>query len=229
MRVLVVEDEPVVAGAVRKGLEAAGHTVDVAEDGTEGVWQATEVPYDVILLDIMLPRLSGLEVCRRLRAAGVWTPILMLTARDGESNVASALDLGADDYLPKPFSFVVLLARMRALARRGARPRPAVIEIGGLTIDPAARKCLAGDREVSLTAREYAVLEYLARNHERVVSKLDVLENVWDVNFDGDPNIVEVYVRRLRSKLPLQAARVEIRTIRGAGYRLEALEETGGP
>jgi two-component system OmpR family response regulator len=226
MRILVIEDEASVSSAVRKGLESEGYAVDVAADGAQGLWYAAENPYDVIVLDIMLPGLNGLEVCSRLRAAGVWTPILMLTARDAEADEASALDLGADDYLSKPFSFVVLLARIRALTRRGAAPRPAVIEIGAMQIDPASRKCLVAGREIALTAREYAVLEYLARHERQVVSKLDVLENVWDYNFDGDPNIVEVYLRRLRSKLPLQEARVKIETVRGAGYRLE---ETGGP
>lgn len=226
MRILVIEDETSVSSAVRKGLESEGYAVDVASDGAEGLWYATENPYDVVLLDIMLPRLNGFQVCKRLRSAEVWTPVLMLTARDAEMDEASALDLGADDYLSKPFSFVVLLARIRALTRRGAIPRPAVIEIGAMRIDPASRKCHVAGREIALTAREYAVLEYLARRERRVVSKLDVLDNVWDYNFDGDPNIVEVYLRRLRSKLPLQEAGVKIETVRGAGYRLE---ETGGP
>lgn len=179
----------------------------------------------MIVLDIMLPKLDGFEVCRRLRAADVWTPILMLTARNGETDEASALDLGADDYLSKPFSFVVLRARIRALVRRGSGPRPSIIEMGGMKIDPAARKCWLDRDPIELTAREYSVLEYLARNPQRVVSKLDILDNVWDYNFDGDPNIVEVYVKRLRSKLKLPAAGVNIDTVRGAGYRLEEISQ----
>lgn len=223
MRILVVEDEQAVATAVRKGLEAEGHAVDTASDGQEGLWYATENPYDVLVLDIMLPKLDGFQLCKTLRQKEIWTPVLMLTARDGESDEAMALDLGADDYLSKPFSFVVLQARIRALVRRGSGPRPSVLELGDLRIDPAARRCSLNGTEVDLTSREFSVLEYLIRNTDQVVSKLDVLDNVWDYNFDGDPNIVEVYIRRLRTKMDLPAGGVNISTIRGAGYRMEAL------
>ncbi len=221
MRILVVEDEKNVAAAVRKGLETEGYAVDTAADGSEGLWYATENPYDVIVLDIMLPKLDGFGVCRELRNAGVWTPIIMLTARTAEQDEATALDLGADDYLSKPFSLVVLKAHIRALVRRGSEPRPSSIEVGALSIDPAARKCRVSDRSVELTSREFSVIEFLARNPDRVVSKLDVLDNVWDYNFDGDPNIVEVYVRRLRTKLALPESGPAISTVRGSGYMLE--------
>ena len=221
MRILVVEDEENVATAVRKGLESDGYAVDVSGDGLNALWYASEHPYDVIVLDIMLPKLDGFQVCRRLREAGNWTPVLMLTARTADEDQATALDTGADDYLSKPFSLVVLKAHIRALARRGSSPRPPVIEFGALSIDPAGRRCSVDGVEVSLTSREFSVIEYLARNPERVVSKLDVLDNVWDYNFDGDPNIVEVYVRRLRTKLDLPPAGPLISTVRGAGYRLE--------
>ncbi len=221
MRILVVEDEQNIANAIRKGLEAEGYAVDVAADGREGLWYATENPYDVIILDIMLPELDGFGVCKGLREAGNWTPVLMLTARTAEQDEATALDIGADDYLTKPFSLVVLRAHIRALVRRGSEPRPSSIEIGTLKIDPAARKCWVAESPVQLTSREFSVIEFLARNPDRVVSKLDVLDNVWDYNFDGDPNIVEVYVRRLRNKLALPPNGPAINTVRGAGYRLE--------
>ncbi|MGH3880833.1 MAG: response regulator transcription factor [Actinophytocola sp.] len=217
MRVLVVEDERRLAAALRDGLEAEGFAVDVAGDGEEGLWLARENPYDALVLDIMLPRLNGYELCATLRAERIWTPILMLTAKDGEWDEVDGLDIGADDYLTKPFSYAVLLARLRALLRRGARPRPAVLQAGALRLDPATRQVWHGDTEVELTAREHALLEYLMRRAGEVVGKLEIIEHVWDVNFDGDPNIVEVYVRRLRTKLG--AATIE--TVRGAGYRLK--------
>lgn len=221
MRILVVEDEKNVANALRKGLETEGYAVDIASDGREGLWYATEHPYDVIILDIMLPEIDGFGVCKSLREANNWTPVLMLTARTAEEDVAAALDLGADDYLSKPFSLVVLRAHIRALVRRGSEPRPSSIEIGVLKLDPAARKCWVDDSSIQLTSREFSVIEFLARNPDRVVSKLDVLDNVWDYNFDGDPNIVEVYIRRLRTKLSLPDQGPVISTVRGAGYRLE--------
>ena len=193
MRILVVEDEAKTAAAIRRGLEAEGHAIDIAPDGAEGLWLAEQNPYDVVILDIMLPELSGYELCARLREAGDWTPILMLTAKDGELDEAHALDTGADDFLTKPFSFVVLLARVRALLRRGKTERPAVLTAADLRLDPAAHRCWRGDAEVALTAREFAVLQYLLRHAGDVVSKAAILENVWDFNFDGDPNIVEVY------------------------------------
>ena len=194
MRVLVVEDDKRLAGAVKRGLEAEGYAVDVALDGTDGKWMATEQEYDAIVLDIMLPGLNGYRVCQELREAGNWTPILMLTAKRGEYDEAEALDTGADDFLSKPFSFVVLLARLRALLRRGARERPAVLQVGDLRLDPAARRVWRGEQEVRLTTREFAVLEYLVRHAGDVVEKRQLLEHVWDFDFEGDPNIVEVYV-----------------------------------
>ncbi|AEV84167.1 transcriptional regulator [Actinoplanes sp. SE50] len=223
MRVLVVEDEVTMAETIRDGITREGFTVDLVHDGTEGLWTATEQPYgayDVIVLDIMLPGLSGYEVCRRLRAAGVWTPILMLTAKDGEYDHADALDLGADDYLVKPFSFVVLIAHLRALVRRGAPERPAVLRAGDLTLDPAERRVLRGDTPIPVTPREFALLEFLMRHRGQAMTKTAIIENVWDAHFDGDPNIVEVYIGYLRKKIDHPFGRAAIETVRGAGYRL---------
>jgi DNA-binding response OmpR family regulator len=220
MRVLVVEDELTLADALARGLAAEGFAVDVVHDGTEGLIQATETPYDAVVLDLLLPGLSGYEVLRRLRAAEVWTPVLMLTAKDGEYDIGDALDMGADDYLTKPFSYVVLVARLRALLRRGAPERPALLGAGDLMVDPGARRCTRGDTAVHLTSREFAVLEYLVRSADRVVSKTELLEHVWDANFDGDPNIVEVYVGYLRRKIDTPFQRQTVQTVRGAGYRL---------
>lgn len=222
MRVLVVEDEAKVAAAVRRGLEGEGFAVDVAGNGDDGRWMAEENEYDALILDIMLPGMTGTDLCAHLRAAGDWTPILMLTARDGELDEANALDVGADDYLTKPFSFVVLVARVRALVRRGQTARPAILEAGAIRLDPAAHRCWRDEAEVALTAREFAVLEFLLRRHGDVASKSAILENVWDFNFDGDPNIVEVYIRHLRRKLDGDSDRSLIETVRGAGYRLAA-------
>ncbi len=222
MRVLVVEDEKRLAAGLRKGLEADGFAVDVALDGTDGLWMAREEPYDALVLDIMLPGVNGYRICEILREEGVWTPILMLTARDGESDEVDALDAGADDYLTKPFSHAVLVARLRALMRRGAPERPTVLEAGDLRLDPAAKRVWRGDTEVVLTARELALLEFLMRRSGEALSKLDILEHVWDYAFEGDPNIVEVYVGHLRNKLDRPFGRSAIETIRGAGYRLAA-------
>lgn len=222
MRVLVVEDKAKVADAVRRGLEAEGFVVDVAPDGDEGLWRAEESAYDVIVLDIMLPGLNGYRVCRQLREAENWTPILMLTAKRGEFDVAEALDSGADDYLTKPFSFVVLLARIRALLRRSGRSAPVTHTAGDLRLDPATHRCFRGDVEITLTAREFAALEFLMRRAGEVVSKAEILDNVWDFAFDGDPNIVEVYIRHLRKKLDEPYGRHSIETVRGVGYRLVA-------
>jgi DNA-binding response OmpR family regulator len=219
MRVLVVEDEVGLAETIRDGLGREGFTVDLTHDGVEGLWTAAETPhgaYDVIVLDIMLPRLSGYEVCRQLRARAVWTPILMLTAKDGEYDQADALDLGADDYLIKPFSFVVLVAHLRALVRRGAPERPAVLTAGDLSLDPAERRVRLGDTQVAVTPREFALLEFLLRHRGEAVTKTAIIENVWDANFDGDPNIVEVYIGYLRKKI----GRETIETVRGSGYRV---------
>jgi DNA-binding response OmpR family regulator len=221
MRVLIVEDEKKIAAALRRGLEAEGFAVDVALDGTDGLWMATENSYAVIVLDIMLPGLNGFKVCESLREAGDWTPILMLTAKDGEYDQAEALDTGADDYLTKPFSFVVLLARIRALLRRTGRSEPVIYSAGDLTVDPATHHCRRGDVAVPLTAREFAVLEFLMRRAGEVVAKSEILDNVWDFAFEGDPNIVEVYIRHLRRKLDEPFGRQLIETIRGAGYRLD--------
>jgi two-component system, OmpR family, response regulator len=221
VRVLIVEDEKKVAAAVKRGLEAEGFAIDVALTGTDGLWMATEQTYDVIVLDIMLPGINGYKLCEQLRDAGDWTPILMLTAKDGEYDHAEALDTGADDYLTKPFSFVVLLARIRALLRRSGRATLVSYRAGDLAIDPSTHQCLRGDTAVTLTAREFAVLEFLMRRAGEVVSKQEILGNVWDFAFDGDPNIVEVYVRHLRRKLDEPFGRRSIETIRGAGYRLD--------
>ena len=220
MRVLVVEDEERLAAGLKRGLEAEGFATDVAHDGTDGLWMAREHPYDAIVLDIMLPGTNGFKVCSSLRAEGNWTPVLMLTAKDGELDEAEALDLGADDYLTKPFSYVVLVARLRALLRRGSRERPAVLEAGDLRLDPASKEVARGDEQISMTARETALLEYLMRRKGEVVSKRDILDHVWDYDFMGDPNIVEVYVRHLRNKLDRPFGKDSIRTVRGAGYRL---------
>lgn len=222
MRVLVVDDEVRLADGVRRGLEAEGWAVDVANDGVDGLWHAREFRYDAIVLDLMMPGLSGWAVCAQLRADGDWTPVLMLTAKDGEWDQVEALDAGADDYVTKPFSHPVLVARLRALVRRGARERPTVLTLGDLVVDPAARTVARGETTVELTSREFAVLEYLARHPGQVRSKRDVIENVWDVDFEGDPNIVEVYVGHLRRKLDRPFGRAAIETVRGAGYRLAA-------
>jgi DNA-binding response OmpR family regulator len=224
VHVLVVEDEVKVADAVRRGLEAEGFAVDVAVDGNEALWRTGESSYDVIVLDIMLPGLNGYRVCRQLREAGDWTPILMLTAKHGEFDVAEALDSGADDYLTKPFSFVVLLARIRALLRRSGRAAPVTYTAGDLRIDPATHTCFRGDVEIALTPREFAVLELLVRRVGEVAAKAEILDNVWDFAFDGDPNIVEVYIRHLRKKIDEPFDRHSIETVRGAGYRLVADE-----
>jgi DNA-binding response OmpR family regulator len=220
MRMLIIEDEHGLAGAVADGLAAEGYVADVAHDGADGLWRALHEPYDAIVLDIMLPALSGYEVLKRLRAARIWTPVLVLTAKDGEYDEADALDLGADDYLSKPFSYVVLVAHLRALLRRGAPARPAVLRAGDLTVDPACRRCRRGEHDIDLTAREFALLEYLLRHPDEVISKTDILTHVWDEHFDGDTNVVEVYVGYLRRKIDAPFDRRTIETVRGAGYRL---------
>jgi len=222
MRVLLVEDEVRLAETIRRGLVAEGFVVDVAHDGLLGLEEAETSPYDVIVLDIMLPRLNGYEVCRRLREAKNWTPILMLTAKDGDLDQVDAFDLGADDFLTKPFSFVVLVARLRALVRRGAPERPARLEAGDLTLDPGTRVVRRGEAEVALTPREFGLLHYLMRHRGDVVSKTEILESVWDLNYDGDDNVVEVYVGYLRRKIDHPFDRAAITTVRGVGYRLES-------
>ncbi|MFJ8357090.1 response regulator transcription factor [Streptomyces sp. NPDC093984] len=222
MRVLVIEDVRGLAAAIAHGLAEEGFVTRVVHDGIDGLWRAVHEPYDAILLDLMLPGISGYEVLKRLRAARVWTPVLVLTAKDGEYDEADALDLGADDYLSKPFSYVVLVARLRALLRRGAPARPAVLAAGDLALDPARRHCRRADREITLTAREFTLLEFLLRHPDEVISKTDILDHVWDENFDGDTNIVEVYIGYLRRKIDAPFGRRTIETVRGAGYRLHA-------
>ncbi len=220
VRVLVVEDQSRLAEAIRRGLVAEGFAVDVASDGERGVNLAQTIPYDAIILDILLPILNGFEVCRTLRQAKIWTPILMLTALTGEADEVKALDTGADDFLAKPFSYSVLVARLRALLRRGVRERPSVLRAGDLCLDPAAHVCMRGDQVIELTPREMAMLDLLMRHAGQVLSKADILDHVWDIDYDGDDNIVEVYVRYLRRKIDLPFGRQGIETVRGAGYRL---------
>jgi two-component system, OmpR family, response regulator len=221
VRVLVVEDEERLAAGLQKGLDAEGFATDVAVNGTDGLWMAREHPYDAIILDILLPGLNGYRVCAALRAERIWTPILMLTAKDGEFDEAEALDTGADDFVTKPFSYVALVARLRALIRRGTSERAPLLEAGTLRLDPGARRVWRGDTEVSLTARETALLEFLLRHKDEVVSKTEILDHVWDGSFDGDLNIVEVYIGHLRNKLDRPFGREAITTVRGHGYRLE--------
>ena len=222
MKVLVVEDEVRLALALRRGLLAEGFTVDLAHDGEDGLHLALEGDYSVVVLDVMLPRLSGYRVCQQLRAANNWVPVLMLSAKDGEYDEADGLDIGADDYLTKPFSYVVLVARLRALLRRGAPDRPAVLAAGDLTLDPATRVVQRDHAEISLTPREFALLEFLMRRRGEVVAKTEILSNVWDTNYTGDPNVVEVYVGYLRRKVDAPFGRRALETVRGVGYRLAA-------
>ncbi|MFH9978988.1 response regulator transcription factor [Streptomyces sp. NPDC017179] len=222
MRLLIVEDERRLATALARGLAAEGFAVDVAHDGVGGLHLAREREYDLIVLDIMLPGMNGYRVCASLRDDGNDTPILMLTAKDGEYDEAEGLDTGADDYLTKPFSYVVLQARIRALLRRRSRTGSPVLRVGGLSLDPAARRVTRDGEEVPLTTKEFAVLEHLAQHAGEVVSKADILAHVWDFAYDGDPNIVEVYVSALRRKIDAPFGRRSIKTVRGAGYRLEA-------
>jgi two-component system OmpR family response regulator len=216
----MVEDELRLADTVHRGLTDAGFVVELVHDGENAVWAATEHSYDVIVLDIMLPKLNGYRVLELLRARGVWTPVLMLTAKDGEYDQTDAFDLGADDYLTKPFSFLVLVARLRALIRRGGPERPVVLTAGDLSLDVARRRVERNGREITLTPREYGLLEFLMPHRGDTVSKTEILANVWDPAFDGDPNVVEVYVRYLRKKIDTPFARHAIETIRGMGYRL---------
>jgi DNA-binding response OmpR family regulator len=220
MKLLLVDDDATLVAALRRGLSAEGFSVEVATDGREGLWRGREGGYDVILLDIMLPGANGYRVCAELRRSGVRTPILMLTAKDGDLDEAEGLDTGADDYLTKPFSFPVLVARLRAVSRRGARERPTQLEAGDIRLDPAARRVWRGTAELDLTSREFSLLAFLVRHRGDVVSKRQILDGVWDADFDGDPNIVEVYIRHLRNKVDRPFGREAIQTLRGAGYRL---------
>jgi two-component system, OmpR family, response regulator len=224
MRVLIVEDEVKMARALRRGLEQEGYAVDTAGDGEDGLFQGTENPYDVIVLDVMLPKLDGFEVCRRLREAGRWAPVLMLTARDGVGDRIAGLDVGADDYLVKPFSFGELLARLRALLRRSPVERPPVLVAGDVVLDPATHSVTRAGKRVELSVREFGLLEYLMRRPGQVVSRTSILEHCWDVNYDGFSNVVDVYVGYLRKKLEQPFGRPLIRTVRGVGYVLEPLD-----
>jgi DNA-binding response OmpR family regulator len=221
VRILVVEDDTKIAAAVRRGLEAEGFTVEVADNGDDGWWMATEGAFDLIVLDIMLPERNGYVLCRDLRAAGNWVPILMLTAKDGDLDEAEGLDTGADDYLTKPFAFPVLLARVRSLLRRTARRDPVLLSTGSLAVDSVARRVYVDGVEVELTRREFDVLEYLARRPEQAVTKDEILSGVWGFDFAGDPNIVEVYIARLRRKLAVSSRTSPIVTLRGVGYRID--------
>jgi DNA-binding response OmpR family regulator len=218
VKVLVVEDEVRQAAAIKRGLEAEGFAVDVAANGTDGLWLATEQDYDAIVLDVMLPGLNGFRVCAELRARQVWTPVLMLTAKDGELDEAEALDTGADDFLSKPFSYVVLVARLRALLRRGGISRPVSLSTDGIVLDVTGRACTVDGQPVELTPREFAVLECLLRRLNEVVTKREIIDKVWDVAFEGDDNVVEVHVSALRRKL----GTASIETVRGIGYRMRS-------
>jgi two-component system OmpR family response regulator len=220
MRILLVEDEPGLAAMLARGLRAEGFVVVEVNNGADGLWHASEEQFDAIVLDIMLPKLSGYEVLRQLRARQVWTPVLMLTAKDGEYDETDAFDLGADDYVTKPVRFRVLLARVRALVRRGAPKRPVVLTAGNLTLDPASREVTRGGTPISLTPREFAVLEHLMRKKDTVVTKAEIVDNVWDPHFQGPENIVEVYVRYIRRKIDIPFDTSTIETVRGVGYRL---------
>ncbi len=220
MRVLIVEDESLLASTLTIGLRAEGFEVTAVTNGVDGLRRATEDEFDVVVLDIMLPGLNGYEVLRRMRSHGVWTPVTMLTAKDGEYDQTDAFELGADDYLTKPFSFIVLVARLRALMRRAAPQHPAMLRAGSLTLDPGRREVRRGDTSISLTPREYGLLEYLLRHKDTVVTKADILQNVWDANQDAADNVVEVYVGYVRRKVDIPFGVKTIETVRGVGYRL---------
>lgn len=220
MKILIVEDDKKIAAAVRRGLEAEGFSVEVALDGLDGIWRASEQHYDLLILDLLLPGKNGFQICAELREDGDWTPILILTAKAGELDEMEALDTGADAYLTKPFSFPVLVSHVRALLRRPVGGTTGPVHVLDLTVDSARRRCWRAGSEISLTSREFSVLELLARHAGTVRSKSEILEGVWDYDFDGDPNIVEVYIRRLRRKVDEPFATPMIQTLRGAGYRL---------
>ena len=231
MRLLVVEDDVKMAGLLKRGLEEEGYAVDLAATGLDAVWAGTENPYDAIVLDVMLPDRDGFDVCRQLRAAGRWAPVVMLTARDAVVDRVAGLDAGADDYLTKPFSFSELFARLRALVRRGAGERPAVLVTGDLALDPASRRVTRRGVPIELTAREFALLEYFIRRPGEVLTRSRILEHVWDFGYDGDSNVVDVYVRYLREKVDRPFGRDTIETVRGSGYRLreEQFDDAADP
>ena len=220
MRVLIVEDELRMASLIRRGLAQEGLSVDVAMSGEEALWMAPATEYDAIVLDVMLPGISGFETCRRLRTNGVWAPVLMLTARDSVEDRVAGLDMGADDYVVKPFAFAELLARLRALVRRGDPERPSVLEVGELRLDPATRRVWRSDTEIKLSSKEFAVLETFMRRPDEVLSRLHLLEHAWDFAYDNKSNIVDVYIRHLRHKIDRPFGRASLETVRGAGYRL---------
>jgi two-component system, OmpR family, response regulator len=220
VRVLVVEDSHKMAGLIRRGLSEEGYAVDFASNGRDAVWMAKEYPFDAVVLDVMLPDLDGFEVCRQIRDAERWAPVLMLTARDAVSDRVKGLDVGADDYLTKPFAFVELLARLRALIRRGDHERPPVLTAGGLTMDPATKAVHRGDHAIALTAKELSLLEYFMRHPGEVLTRTRLIEHVWDFAYDGDSNVVDVYVRYLREKVDRPFGKDSIETVRGIGYRL---------
>lgn len=222
MRVLIVEDELRMASLIRRGLVQEGLSVDVAMSGEEALWMAPAAEYDAIVLDVMLPGISGFETCRRLRTNGVWVPVLMLTARDSVEDRVTGLDMGADDYVVKPFAFAELLARLRALVRRGDPERPSVLEVGDLSLDPATRRVWRGDTEIRLSTKEFAVLETFMRRPDEVLTRLHLLEHAWDFAYDNRSNIVDVYIRHLRRKIDKPFGRSSLETVRGAGYRLRA-------
>ena len=228
MKVLLVDDEPRLASTLASGLRAEVCVVVTASNGEDGLWLVVEDDFDVVVLDIMLPSLSGYEVLRRMREKGVWTPVLILTAKDGDYDQTDAFDLGADDYLTKPFSFIVLVARLRALVRRGAPQRPSVLRAGSLSLDPSRRVVERSNTPIPLTPREYGLLEFLMRNKDTVVTKTEILQNVWDAHYDGPDNVVEVYVGYLRRKIDNPFGTNTIETIRGVGYRLESGTFTNG-
>ena len=220
MRILVVEDDVKMAGLLRRGLLEDGHAADVAATGHDALWMAAAVEYDAIVLDVMLPGIDGVEVCRRLRGEGVWSAVLMLTARDAVADRVAGLDAGADDYLPKPFSFAELMARLRALARRGTAERPVVIEVGDLRLDPVTRRVSRGEHDVQLSAKEFALLETFMRRPGRVLTRFELLEHAWDYAYENRSNVVDVYVRYLRDKIDRPFGRESLETVRGVGYRL---------
>jgi two-component system OmpR family response regulator len=220
VRILLVEDEERLARAIADGLAAEGFTVDLERTGAEGLRRATDGQYAAIVLDILLPEMNGYEICAVLREREIWTPILMLTAKDGEYDEAEALDTGADDFLSKPFSYVVLVARLRALIRRGSSPRPSVLTVDDLELDPSTRVCRRGGAEIALTPREFALLEALMRCRGEVVRKRKILDLVWGLDFQGDPNVVDVYIGYLRRKIDAPFGRRSLETLRGVGYRL---------
>ncbi|HWO26490.1 MAG TPA: response regulator transcription factor [Kofleriaceae bacterium] len=220
MRLLLVEDEERLAAAIADGLGAEGFTVDAVRSGADGLWRAIEGQYAAVVLDILLPDMNGYEICAALRERKIWVPILMLTAKDGEQDEAKALDTGADDFLSKPFSYLVLVARLRALVRRGAAPRPAVLRADDLELDPATRRCSRAGQAIALTPREFALLEALMRSQGEVVSKQRILDEVWGLDFQGAPNVVEVYIGYLRRKIDAPFGRSSLETLRGVGYRI---------